>query len=111
MKTELSGERKITDIGIHQDEVINMEDTISSYNRLLNGNKLYVAEKTFNDPDYFRNLARTQTPKYLLIGCSDSRVPPNEITKTNPGELFIHRNIANQVNPQDLNCMSVIQYA
>lgn len=81
------------------------------YMKLITGNKEYVAEKMKENPDYFRNLAKTQTPKYLLIGCSDSRVPPNEITKTNPGEIFIHRNIANQVNHSDLNCMSVIQYA
>ncbi len=100
------GEVKISNDGIHQTNEINTD-----INRLLQGNKIYVAEKTFSDPDYFRNTALTQKPKYLMIGCSDSRVPPNEITKTKPGEIFIHRNIANQVSHFDLNCMSVIQYA
>jgi carbonic anhydrase len=81
------------------------------YLRLLKGNQEYVREKTEEDPDYFKRRAETQTPKYLMIGCSDSRVPPNELTKTEPGEIFIHRNIANQVISSDLNCMSVIQYA
>jgi carbonic anhydrase len=87
------------------------EEYRSTYLRLLEGNKSYVQEKTDNNPDYFREMAKTQKPKYLLIGCSDSRVPPNELTKTDPGEIFIHRNIANQVLTSDLNCMSVIQFA
>ena len=87
------------------------EENRSAYFRLLEGNKHYVAEKTSNNPEYFIDLAKTQKPKYLLIGCSDSRVPPNELTKTDPGEIFIHRNIANQVLTTDLNCMSVIQFA
>ena len=81
------------------------------YKRLLEGNRKYVSEKTEKNPTYFSDLAKGQTPKYLMIGCSDSRVPPNEMTKTDPGEIFIHRNIANQVMLTDLNCMSVIQYA
>lgn len=87
------------------------EEYTSTYFRLLEGNKKYVEEKTTDKPEYFRELAKTQKPKYLLIGCSDSRVPPNELTKTEPGEIFIHRNIANQVLTSDLNCMSVIQFA
>lgn len=82
-----------------------------AYNRLLEGNKEYVKQKMMQDPEYFNELGKSQKPKYLLIGCSDSRVPPNEMTKTDPGEIFIHRNIANQVIFSDLNCMSVIQYA
>jgi carbonic anhydrase len=89
----------------------NSNDVNFLYDRLIRGNELYVAEKTFLNQNYFIDMAKTQTPKFLLIGCSDSRVPPNELTKSNPGEIFIHRNIANQVNPHDLNCMSVIQYA
>ena len=81
------------------------------YSKLLEGNKKYVSEKTEANPTYFSDLAKTQTPKYLLIGCSDSRVPPNEMTKTEPGEIFIHRNIANQVIFSDLNCMSVLQFS
>lgn len=92
-----------------QEEKLN--DPNFLYERLLKGNQLFVSEKTFLNQNYFIDMAKTQTPKFLLIGCSDSRVPPNELTKSNPGEIFIHRNIANQVNPSDLNCMSVIQYA
>jgi carbonic anhydrase len=87
------------------------EDYKKTYLRLFEGNKQYVSEKTRDDPNYFSDRAKTQKPKYLLIGCSDSRVPPNELTKTEPGELFIHRNIANQVISTDMNCMSVIQFA
>lgn len=79
--------------------------------RLLELNKQYVEEKTKTDPNYFKTRALTQQPKYLLIGCADSRVPPNEMTKTEPGEIFIHRNVANLVISSDLNCMSTIQYA
>jgi carbonic anhydrase len=86
-------------------------DSTYLYDRLIKGNELYVSEKTFSNPNYFKDMAKTQTPKFLLIGCSDSRVPPNELTKSHPGEIFIHRNIANQVNLSDLNCMSVIQFA
>jgi len=81
-----------------------------SYYRLLEGNRKFVKERTSINPSYFKDLAETQTPKYLLIGCSDSRVPPNEMTMTEPGEIFIHRNIANQVIYSDLNCMSVLQF-
>ena len=83
----------------------------ADYHRLLEGNDLYVKQKLFDDPDYFKNLAKGQSPKHLFIGCADSRVPPNELTKTNPGELFIHRNIANLVVPTDFNINSVIQFA
>ncbi|MBN9481510.1 MAG: carbonic anhydrase [Bordetella sp.] len=63
------------------------------------------------DPDYFRRLARLQAPDYLWVGCSDSRVPANEIVGLDPGELFVHRNIANLAPPQDINFLSVLQYA
>jgi carbonic anhydrase len=63
------------------------------------------------DPDFFERLVNVQTPEFLWIGCSDSRVPPNEITQTRPGEIFIHRNIANMVVHTDLNMLSVLQYA
>jgi len=81
-----------------------------TYNKLIGGNRKFVMEKTLNNPKYFYDRAQNQTPKYLMIGCSDSRVPPNEMTMTEPGEIFIHRNIANQVIFSDLNCMSVLQY-
>jgi len=89
----------------NNDHVFNM-----TYNRLIEGNKKYVMERTMNNPKYFYDRAQNQTPKYLMIGCSDSRVPPNEMTMTEPGEIFIHRNIANQVIFSDLNCMSVLQF-
>lgn len=69
----------------------------------MQGNKRYVAKKLEQDPNYFKTLSKGQSPKYLLIGCSDSRAPPNELTETDPGEIFIHRNIANLVIPTDLN--------
>lgn len=89
----------------------NLEEVTKEYLRLIEGNKQYAEEKTRADPNYFKNLAKGQSPKYLMIGCSDSRIPPNEMTKTEPGDIFIHRNIANQVISSDLNCMSVIQFA
>src|SRR5256714_2528773 len=66
---------------------------------------------TARDPGFFQRLSRQQTPKYLWIGCADSRVPANEIVGLLPGELFVHRNIANVVIPTDLNLLSVLQYA
>lgn len=75
-------------------------------------NNLQWAEKIKNeDPDFFLNLSNQQSPKYLWIGCSDSRVPANELLGMQPGEVFVHRNIANQVIHTDLNCLSVIQFA
>lgn len=70
-----------------------------------------MKEKTEEDPDFFLKRSKTQKPKYFLIGCADSRVPPNELTRTEPGEIFIHRNVANQVMCSDLNCMTTLQYA
>jgi len=98
-------------MGICRHGSCNSEKYSMDYKRLLRGNKKYVKEKTKENATYFSDMAKTQTPKYLLIGCSDSRVPPNEMTKTDPGEIFIHRNIANQVMLTDFNCMSVIQFA
>ncbi len=74
-------------------------------------NKAWAADITNKDKDYFLKLAQLQEPDFLWIGCSDSRVPANEITNTEPGELFVHRNIANVVDINDINLMSVIQYA
>ncbi len=82
-----------------------------SYLRLLENNKAWATLKKYNDPDFFEQLAKGQTPEYLWIGCSDSRVPANEITGTNPGELFVHRNIANMVVHSDMNMLSVLSYA
>jgi carbonic anhydrase len=81
------------------------------YLRLLEGNKRFVKNMLEKDPDYFRNLSKGQSPEYLWIGCSDSRVPANEITDTMPGEIFVHRNIANMVVNTDMNLLSVIHYS
>lgn len=74
-------------------------------------NKGWAKEMVDEDPDYFNRLAHLQTPEFLWIGCSDSRVPANEITGTQPGEIFVHRNVANMVVHTDLNMLSVLEYA
>ena len=84
---------------------------MKSYEKLLLENKAWAQEKVEDDPDFFRRLENVQSPRYLWIGCSDSRVPANQITGTQPGELFVHRNIANLVVNTDLNLLSVLQYA
>lgn len=82
-----------------------------SYEKLLLENKAWAAEKLADDPAYFDRLAHLQTPEFLWIGCSDSRVPANEITGTQPGEIFVHRNVANLVVNTDVNLLSVLDYA
>ena len=82
-----------------------------SYTRLLDNNKKWVAEQLSIDPAYFDRLSKGQAPEYLWIGCSDSRVPANTITGTDPGEMFVHRNIANMVVHSDMNMLSVLSYA
>ncbi len=84
---------------------------MESYEKLLLENKAWASEKVNDDPDYFNRLAHLQTPEFLWIGCSDSRVPANEITNTQPGEIFVHRNIANMVVNTDVNLLSVLDYA
>ena len=84
---------------------------MKSYDVLLNENKSWAAKKVADDPDYFNRLAHLQTPEFLWIGCSDSRVPANEITGTEPGEIFVHRNVANLVINNDVNLLSVLDYA
>jgi carbonic anhydrase len=74
-------------------------------------NRAWAERMVSADPDYFRRLVRQQGPKYLWIGCSDSRVPANEIVDLDPGELFVHRNVANLAPPQDANYLSVLQFA
>jgi carbonic anhydrase len=81
------------------------------YNQLLKNNKKWVAGKLAIDPDYFKKLARGQKPPVLWIGCADSRVPANEIIGAEPGEVFVHRNIANMVVHSDMNMLSVLDYA
>jgi len=82
-----------------------------SYSRLIENNKTWVAEQLQLDPSFFENLSKGQTPEYLWIGCSDSRVPAESITGTEPGEMFVHRNIANMVVHSDMNMLSVLSYA
>jgi carbonic anhydrase len=82
-----------------------------SYNALLRGNSQWVELKLKEDSEYFKTLAKGQSPQVLWIGCSDSRVPANEVTGTKPGEVFVHRNIANVVVHSDMNMLSVLDYA
>ena len=84
---------------------------MNPYEKLLLQNKAWSEEKTQHDKEFFHRLANQQKPKFLWIGCSDSRVPANEVTGTEPGEIFVHRNIANMVVHTDLNMLSVLQYA
>ena len=78
---------------------------------LFENNRAWAESIRERDPEFFRNLSRQQSPEYLWIGCSDSRVPANEIVGLAPGELFVHRNVANVVVHTDLNCLSVMQFA
>ncbi|MBD2435186.1 carbonic anhydrase [Nostoc sp. FACHB-110] len=78
---------------------------------LLRNNQVWVAEKLNLEPHYFEELSRGQTPQFLYIGCSDSRLPLTNFTRTEPGELFVHRNIANQVSLTDINFLAVLEYA
>jgi carbonic anhydrase len=82
-----------------------------SYSRLIDNNKAWVAAQLQLDPSFFENLSKGQSPEYLWIGCSDSRVPAESITGTEPGEMFVHRNIANMVVHSDMNLLSVLSYA
>jgi carbonic anhydrase len=82
-----------------------------SYQKLLLENKAWAQEKVEDDPEFFSRLSKIQTPEFLWIGCSDSRVPANEITNTQPGEIFVHRNVANLVVHTDVNLLSVLDYA
>ena len=78
---------------------------------LFEKNRIWARGRLEQDPDYFRNLAAIQRPEYLWIGCSDSRVPANVITGLEPGQVFVHRNVANLVHPSDLNLLSVLEFA
>jgi carbonic anhydrase len=82
-----------------------------SYEKLLLENKAWAAEKISADPEYFERLSQLQAPEFLWIGCSDSRVPANEITGTQPGEIFVHRNVANLVVNTDVNLLAVLDFA
>jgi len=82
-----------------------------TYESLLAGNEKFIAKALEQDPEYFDKLAKGQNPPVLWIGCADSRVPANQITNTQPGEIFVHRNIANMVIHTDMNMLSVLDYA
>jgi carbonic anhydrase len=84
---------------------------MQSCDELLQKNKVWAAKKQKEDPDFFNRLADKQSPKFLWIGCSDSRVAPEIVVGAEPGDIFMHRNIANQVIHTDFNCLSVLQYA
>jgi carbonic anhydrase len=84
---------------------------VKTLEHLFDNNRRWVKQVTDSDPEFFRKLSHQQQPKYLWIGCADSRVPANEIVGLLPGELFVHRNVSNVVSADDPNCMSVIQYA
>lgn len=84
---------------------------MTTLKNLFQNNQKWVKEKLSSDRKYFSKLSNIQKPEYLWIGCSDSRVPANEIVGMQPGELFVHRNVANVVEHTDINCLSVIQYA
>ena len=84
---------------------------MATLSKLLDNNRAWAADRIKRDPTFFTRLARQQAPEFLWIGCADSRVPANEIVGLDPGELFVHRNVANVVVHTDLNCLSVIQFA
>lgn len=84
---------------------------MQDYQKLLSANKEWAARMVQEDPEFFERLVDIQKPNFLWIGCSDSRVPPNEITQTRPGDIFIHRNVANLAVHTDMNMLSVLQYA
>jgi carbonic anhydrase len=84
---------------------------MKAYEKLLLENKAWAKEQVQQDPDFFSRLEHLQTPEFLWIGCSDSRVPANQITGTHPGEIFVHRNIANLVINTDVNLLSVLEFA
>ena len=84
---------------------------MQSYQKLLLANKLWATEKVKAEPEYFDKLVNVQSPEFLWIGCADSRVPADQLTGTQPGEIFVHRNIANLVVHTDINLLSVLQYA
>src|SRR6201985_1097474 len=86
-------------------------DNSELYKNFLAGNKQFVEKALKEDPEYFSNLAKGQAPPVFWIGCADSRVPANQITNTKPGEVFVHRNIANMVIHTDMNMLSVLDYA
>jgi hypothetical protein len=97
---------------VSMDEIIeNKEKFNDFYKKIVVGNEEWIKHKKEENPLYFENLAKPQSPKYLVIACSDSRVVINEFTRTEPGDVFTHRNIGNIIVSTDFNCQSVIHYA
>jgi carbonic anhydrase len=94
-----------------EDAAVQNTPMTSSLQNLFDNNRAWAARMELQRPGFFTQLAKQQAPKYLWIGCADSRVPANEITGLDPGEVFVHRNIANVVVHSDLNALSVIQFA
>ena len=88
-----------------------MDGYMRSLKQLFENNRAWAADMTRQDPEFFRRLSTQQSPHYLWIGCSDSRVPANQVVGLVPGEMFVHRNVANVVVHTDLNCLSAIQFA
>src|SRR5947199_7691103 len=88
-----------------------MDRESRTLSELFERNRAWAARIREQDPDFFTDLSRQQSPQYLWIGCSDSRVPANQIVGMPPGEVFVHRNVANLVLHTDFNCLSVLQYA
>lgn len=84
---------------------------MKEYKKLLLNNQAWASERLDLDESYFNNLSKDQKPLFLWIGCADSRVPAEEITQSNPGDIFVHRNVANMVVHTDINLLSVLQYA
>lgn len=82
-----------------------------NYEQIFINNRAWIDEKTSQNDDFFKNLAKDHSPEYLVIGCSDSRVPVEQITGAEPGDIFVHRNIANLVNESDLNLMALLNFA
>ncbi len=82
-----------------------------NYEELFENNRNWINEELKKEPNFFKKLSKSQSPRYLMIGCSDSRVPLSSIMKAEPGEIFIHRNIANQVGLTDINLLSVLEYS
>jgi len=103
----------VADLVVSRAEVIllSREAAMKYLPKLFENNRAWAERMTGNDPHYFERLVETQQPDYLWIGCADSRVPANEIVGLGPGELFVHRNIANVVHPIDHNVLSVLQYS
>jgi carbonic anhydrase len=101
--------------GIHLAEILTFAtvrpSAMDEMEAILANNRKWSEQITQRQPDYFAKLSKQHAPEYLWIGCSDSRVPANEIVGMLPGELFVHRNVANIVYPSDLNCLSVVEYA